>query len=351
MFARVARVACLLLFGLSPVATLGQETSSEKVRFTSCDGVTLRGDFYAGRGRNPAPVLLLHELGEGRDKWQRVAEALAQKGYAVLAFDFRGHGDSTEVDADVFWGNRVNKSLVRAQARDEVNFKEFDPAYYPILVNDIAAAKAYLDQSNDGGECNSSNLIVIGSQRGATLGALWINSEFHRFQVQPPQFFGQAPQVSNTAEGKKILCSLWLDIQPQLGKRKVNLPSLLYRAGVNGKLPMVFFYGDDDKEGKRIATECEKYLTSRATLPFTGKTEIPESKGKQGAGLLEKKQALDAVIDYLGNVREENGNTYVKHDSRKSAFVWAWQRGYSEASKIGSEALNFNTYEGFLPTK
>jgi pimeloyl-ACP methyl ester carboxylesterase len=45
-------------------------------------------------------VVLLHAGGERRQVWSRVARDLAERGYRSVAWDLRGHGDSTAADAD-----------------------------------------------------------------------------------------------------------------------------------------------------------------------------------------------------------------------------------------------------------
>jgi acylglycerol lipase len=42
-----------------------------------------------------ADVLIIHGLGEHSGRWDHVARALADRGYAVTGFDLRGHGHST----------------------------------------------------------------------------------------------------------------------------------------------------------------------------------------------------------------------------------------------------------------
>jgi pimeloyl-ACP methyl ester carboxylesterase len=57
------------------------------------DGVTLAGDEW---GAADAPlVMLLHGGGQTRHAWKDVGEKLASAGYRVIAFDARGHGDSS----------------------------------------------------------------------------------------------------------------------------------------------------------------------------------------------------------------------------------------------------------------
>ena len=49
-----------------------------------------------------------------------------------------------------------------------------------LAVNDIAAARRYLEVRNDAGDCNLSNLILVGAKEGAALGSLWIAEEWQR---------------------------------------------------------------------------------------------------------------------------------------------------------------------------
>jgi pimeloyl-ACP methyl ester carboxylesterase len=60
--------------------------------FTSRDGVVLRGD---SAGPDDAPlVVLMHGGGQTRHSWSGAMKALLAKGYRVVNFDGRGHGDS-----------------------------------------------------------------------------------------------------------------------------------------------------------------------------------------------------------------------------------------------------------------
>src|SRR5437879_4389623 len=85
--------ACLFLF---QVRSYGQGANHKKINFNTVDGVEIKGTFYPSAGKAPA-VLLLHALGEDSRKknWVNLAEELQKNGFAVLTFDFRGHGEST----------------------------------------------------------------------------------------------------------------------------------------------------------------------------------------------------------------------------------------------------------------
>lgn len=64
------------------------------LRLTSTDGLVLAATYRPGRTANGPAVLLLHGNGASRAAMAQTAEVLAQAGYASLAIDFRGHGES-----------------------------------------------------------------------------------------------------------------------------------------------------------------------------------------------------------------------------------------------------------------
>jgi pimeloyl-ACP methyl ester carboxylesterase len=67
--------------------------SPEPVLLKSIDGASITGAFYAAdqlRGQ----ALLLHMMPATKESWSAFAYALAERGIACLAIDFRGHGAS-----------------------------------------------------------------------------------------------------------------------------------------------------------------------------------------------------------------------------------------------------------------
>ncbi len=75
------------------------------VTFPASDGVQLSGWYVPSTGSTgPAPaVVLLHGSGSTRTAVLDHAAALAGRGYAVLLFDARGHGDSAGTAMDFGW--------------------------------------------------------------------------------------------------------------------------------------------------------------------------------------------------------------------------------------------------------
>jgi pimeloyl-ACP methyl ester carboxylesterase len=313
---RVCRGRWLVFFlagvalALAPAA--GRAQTSQEVQFDTADKVELRGTLYPSvRGKSAPCVILLHKYGGNRQQngWKQLAEAL-QKDYTVLSFDFRGHGDSTSVSPQ-FWRYPNNLQLIRGATRmpQKIAYKDFAPLYVPVLANDVTAAKAYLDQQNDAGVCNSSNVIIIGAEEGGAIGALWIASEWQRRRLVKSPFGQLVTDPQGRVEGEDIAAAVWLSIPRSL----TGIPVIQWLRGpgnkVRDKVPMVFCYGDKDAK----ATSAAQTLFDELKRAGREKPEYTRlrAKGTKLAGneLLGKKSlgTDDDLVTYLGNVMEKRG--------------------------------------------
>ncbi len=350
-------MAGLLMF-LSSLAAQGDKASGEKVRFTTVDGVEIQGTSHQASKPRAPTVLLLHPLNEDSNKkaWITLAEDLKKSGYSVLRFDFRGHGQSTGIEAETFWKFPHNIKFVRGYPKkSNIEYKDMSPAYFPALVNDIAAAKSFLDNRHDAGLCNTASTIVIGAESGAILGGIWLNSEWHRFRFEPPAIMFGNPEISKRPEGKDVIACIWLSAGSKLGSRTLT-PSRLYDlAAREGATPMVFMYSDGDTAGKTIAKGCESKIKGSKKddkkYPFTAAVEIKEGKTLKGMGLLQKSLGTnDAIVAYIQEVVQAKGNEWGERDFRKSQFFWILSGAQPIPAKSKTEKnLIFDTYEKFIP--
>jgi len=64
------------------------------VRLVASDGVPVAASYWPGARPDGPAVLLLHGINNSRDRMRAQALWLNRLGYAVLAIDFRGHGES-----------------------------------------------------------------------------------------------------------------------------------------------------------------------------------------------------------------------------------------------------------------
>src|SRR5512139_2594953 len=68
----------------------------EDATFETSDGVTLKGWLIKPPEERPGMpgIIICHGLGANRSDFSELAAMLARRGYWVLAFDFRAHGES-----------------------------------------------------------------------------------------------------------------------------------------------------------------------------------------------------------------------------------------------------------------
>jgi alpha-beta hydrolase superfamily lysophospholipase len=344
-------------YGATSAQAQGKDEFS-RVSFTTWDGVGISGTFYpatpaAGKKDKDAVVMLLHDFthrgggGSHKDGWDNLASRLQKEGFAVLSFDFRGFGGSTSVDPK-FWNFGHNKVLRGSiKAKESINQKEFPAGYYMHLINDIAAARAFLDRKNDSREVNTSNLIVIGGGQGATLGALWMTAEMQRRKdkqsILSPLERGVVPQLDEP-EGKDLAGAFWLSISPSLEGRPVSgaVKSALVDVARDGKVPTVLIFGDNDNKSENLAKNyidaVETVRGKKEPLKLTGKKTIPKTELTGGKLLGEKKPATEFIVKHLNDVMEARGSKEWKpREEKKYAYLWSSPKSRAVAKGVGEE--------------
>jgi hypothetical protein len=346
---------------------------AKQVDIRTVDRVALKGKYYPGDKSSSPCVMLLHALGDScsNKEWTSLAKKLQEKGYAVLVFDFRGHGDSTSVQPGTFhpnpalsmpgfWTETLNRQWVKGfnakKLPTEIKYEQFLPPYCTVLANDLAAAKAFLDEQ---GDCNSSNLILIAANDGATLGALWLNSEFHRFRYLPPApGLPQGGIDRQNPEGLAVKAAVWLSITPSLGSTKtpLNLLPMLNLAGRVYKVPMLFVYGEGDTKGGDVARKVYETLIpakAKTDYPFTAALKIAGAEQMNGKNLLlDSLDTTGRILKFLEDVPESK----MADKARKNAddtFIWEWidaagRPQQAPAKKKGADRLEFAGYASFL---
>lgn len=341
-------LALLTLAFVVPSEARAQAKKAEFKRVTikTFDGVELAGTFYpppAGGKDKDAVVMLIHHFdaakggGQHKDGWGDLAARLQRDGYAVLSFDFRGFGDSKTVDTE-FWDVRkfphnqsARKRPVGKMLPVSIDHKDFKADYYPYLVNDVAAAKAFLDRRNDASEVNTSNTIVIAAGDGATAAALWMAQECRRKRDKnPPNGIGVVRPNLAEAEGKDIACAVFLTINTKIGNRSVGgngpLKAWIKDAGKNGKIPLAFVYGEKDDKGMSLSKSLLKEIKMPGVKggPFALTGEHAVKNNKLSGSALLNRATLDWIADnYLDPVMDKRGAK-----ERRTRAVEKWRYFY-----------------------
>lgn len=140
----------LILVGVLSSAFWGEGWAAERIEAETPDGITLVGELYLPRGGEKPPLLvLLHMLSRQRGDWRGLIPKLLGRGYAVLAMDLRGHGESTQKD-----GQRVR-------------WREFSRKEYAKMPDDFGLMLEALAPYK--GRVNVKQVGVIGASIGGNI--------------------------------------------------------------------------------------------------------------------------------------------------------------------------------------
>jgi hypothetical protein len=257
-----------------------KEVKKERFETTTIDGVKLVGDFYpSDKGRNAPCVILLHAVGlqrsgANRRDFGKFPEKLQEKGYAVLAFDFRGYGESKEVEAK-YWmlpahQQRLRRTPTGALPRlpTRIDSKEFRTAAdFAWFGNDLIAAKTWLVAKNNGSECNSSNICLIGAEQGAVVGMLWLVGEYKDLA---------RIKVSGQPEGEDVRCVIWLSMANRLGADVVQVALESGMRGLRDKLHTLVLYGRNDSASRTFWDRAFEWIKPKNEADRYDDTNLKE---------------------------------------------------------------------------
>ena len=336
-------LAAILPWLSSPAPVAAQpadDPNGTPVSFRTSDHVSIQGYLHkptkmgSSPGRSPV-VILLHGSGDDPAKgdFPALAKTLAEKGFNVLRFDFRGHGKSTAVAND-FWTDPINASYLKTLAKKKPNNKidwnalkgGRSAAYFPRLADDLMAARVGLDQLNDNSEVNTSSVYLVGARDAATIGLLYLAAEWSRPQKLPPTIINKFPPlaprnlqnilgVGDPCAGWDVAGAVWLSPAKHPSVSLNTMQKWVQSAPeMRERTPMLFIYGEKDTKAKNEAKSFREEIlvaaprTGAAPLPFT-KVQPIEKTDLSGVGLLGKDLGTEKyIVDYLVEREKERKN-------------------------------------------
>lgn len=301
----------------------------------TADGVKLRGIFYkSSTSKNGSCVMIVHEpfTDPTKGDWDGLGRTLAKNGFHTLRFDLRGHGKSKDLIPAKFWIDPLNSTLPGANKKppkDELDIKDFQTKknYYPQMVYDLAAARNHLDKLNDDGQVNTSSIYIIGAGDAATLGMMFLATEWHREQKKPMGVFNQqkfwiastlAIASGGSPAGRDYGGAVWLSPKVMAGFSRNSIERWVsqHGRGADGDMrketPMLFVYGEKDPDGlknSKYFNDQVMVAAGRGKLDKLDQTFLRERKGTdlKGVGLLGKDDTLGTeklIIEFLNKMEE-----------------------------------------------
>ncbi|HDZ22336.1 hypothetical protein LCGC14_0203840 [marine sediment metagenome] len=159
LMARYVRIALNIFIDTPPPLSMGpldfQRLGGEEKRFRSFDGTSLQGMHLRCPNRQDyrGTIIFCHEYGSDRHSCARYARPLLDSGFDIFAFDFRGHGESS------------NRSRYR-------------PLQWPSdkELEDVLGAAAHVESAL-AAEGKPTDIGLFGISRGAGAGLLAASSD------------------------------------------------------------------------------------------------------------------------------------------------------------------------------
>ena len=147
---RRSRAALSFFFFCS--ATILHAGEPYRVEYTTSDGVVIIGDYWIPKDANtPAPaVILLHMYRSDRSAWRPLVSVLEDAGFAIMAIDLRGHGESIKPE---------DRKL-------EKRVRDRDPVLFRAMHRDVFGAYRWLQQRP---EVDLSRLAIVGASVGCSV--------------------------------------------------------------------------------------------------------------------------------------------------------------------------------------
>lgn len=287
-----------------------------KVPITTADDADLEGTYYRGtKGAESPCIMLLHRWGSDRSKgdWHNLALKLQDKGFAVLSFDFRGHGAGTRV-GEHFWEHGFNVAGIKGtgsgKAKRTVSFKELKTSYLPVLVNDVVAARRFLDTKHEHRDCNTGTLILIGADEGADLGLMFTAYEWDRQIVigaNPVSGLGG----TNRYAGADIAAGIWLNLKTRGQATTFPIADWFRsRSSLRDSTPMCFIFSEQDPTARADA----QHLFDVVSRPPDGRRDKHKLDAKvavktrlSGEQLLAQSglKVTDTILEYVDKVMKD----------------------------------------------
>jgi alpha-beta hydrolase superfamily lysophospholipase len=118
----------------------------KKVSFITKDGVTIVANYYPNKEAKFAGILI-HMRPKTKESFDDFAKFLQKQGYALLAIDLRGHGESVE------------------SIKGKLDYNKFSEDEEKESINDIIAASNFLEKEG----YSKDKQFLIGASIGANL--------------------------------------------------------------------------------------------------------------------------------------------------------------------------------------
>lgn len=250
--------AFLVAMSSSVVSSPAQQPAAQKkmgvvreVSLRAADGWRLAATYYEStEGREASVVILLHGEGGNRLVWtNNFAKRLQDEGYAVLAFDFRKHGQSVLPGIDAL--PPAARPRVAAQGLNNAD-------YVAMAAIDLDAAKKFLMQEHQDQKLNIRKTAIVAADISVPIAATYAVADW---QKAP---YPDAPTLAaRTPKGQDVRALVLISPAD-------NLPGLRAGQAYNAlraplwNVAVLVAVGDQDPQDRGTARKIHQQLAATA---------------------------------------------------------------------------------------
>ncbi|MFM8736047.1 MAG: alpha/beta hydrolase, partial [Pirellulales bacterium] len=286
--------------------------TTEEVTVETSDGVSVRAWYYplAEKAEPRGTVILIHDLGGSHRTVEPLAKALQAAGYAVVAPDLRGHGQSrlehlpASQDDQSKLLKRSDFEMMSASAGGQKRDQS-------AVRGDIECVRNWIKQRADAGTLVMQPLFVVGSGLGATVAATWTAAD------------ANWRDLATGPQGREV-AGLVL-ISPTFATKGYGIAPALAQEQVRKTVPVLVIAGSGERDATKV---FDKLKTQRLREWFDSRH--PPGDDKDASPVAADKASLSLLV----------------HPAVASGDALATLRSADPRARAGDPA---NLLQGFLP--
>lgn len=269
---------------------------AERLLLTTGDGLALSCVYYPGVGeRDTAPVILVHGWDSSAEVWSGLATLLQAQGFAVMAPDLRGHGQS--MSRKVPGRKPIEMKRDRFRSRDVLAMARYD----------LEAVKKHLVGLHNQEQLNIELLTIVGVDAGAVAAVNWVALDW------------AWPELPAFKQGQDVKAMVLISLPSGVKGVNVRPPLLKSHRAIRTQLGALFIYGDRDGKSSKNSAQLYKILSrTRASAGDVQQVVFKTSRG--GSEMMEAagNELHAEIADYLS----------AQVEKYRRRYAWVTRSGY-----------------------
>ena len=312
-----AAVSGLLILGITAPLLNAQDSNAEELKerqetLVAKDNFPIAATYWPSALKQDASVVvLLHGASGNQLDWGTLPKKLQDEGYAVIAIDLRGHGQSK---GSAGAGDAIDtkaKSKVKTSSKNSVDAGSLKAGDYQAMVfGDMEAVKAFIFSEHQQQKLNMNKMGIVGAGLGAAVALKYAALDWGK----KPHTDG--PVGNQTPRGQDVRALVLLSPDSEIGGlplpdaiKTLRLPAL--------QVAMMYAVGKKDKADKGQT----KKLYDIAVTPADkneGRMYLQEYESPaRGTALVSKNRTVEThIVNFLKKHLQEVRSEWRDRESR-----------------------------------